>query len=116
MLNRAALNSLLFIGADPVVGPTPRQSASCTSSSYGVLVTNALLLGERPCIQIVVYFSEIMKPSTPARIRIRRFITDRYAYRAQPNFLSELVVFGIIALLAAWPLFFLAGAFAETVK
>jgi hypothetical protein len=53
-----------------------------------------------------------MKSTTPTRIRIRRFITDRYAYRTQPNHISELVVFGIIVLTAAWPVFVLAGAMA----
>jgi hypothetical protein len=80
------------------------------------MVTNALLLRETACVRVSVYFSEIMKPTTPVRIRFRRFITDRYAYRTQPNFLSELVVFGIIVLLAAWPMFFLASAFAGTLK
>ena len=37
-----------------------------------------------------------MKDTTPARIRIRRFITDRYVYRTQPAYLFELLVFGII--------------------
>ena len=43
-----------------------------------------------------------MKSTTPTRIRVRRFITDRYAYRARPNCLSELVLFGIIVLAASW--------------
>jgi hypothetical protein len=57
-----------------------------------------------------------MKSTTPTRIRIRRFITDRYAYRTQPNYISELVVFGIIVLSAAWPVFLLAGAMAGTLR
>ena len=57
-----------------------------------------------------------MKSTTPTRIRVRRFITDRYAYRAQPNFLSELVVFGIIGLTAFWPIFVLASAMAGPLK
>jgi hypothetical protein len=51
-----------------------------------------------------------MKSTTPTRIRIRRFITDRYAYRMQPNYLSELVAFGIIVLAAFWPIIVLASA------
>ncbi len=51
-----------------------------------------------------------MKSTTPTRIRVRRFITDRYAYRAQPNFLSELVASGIIVLTGFWPIFVLASA------
>ena len=57
-----------------------------------------------------------MKSTTPARIRVRRFITDRYAYRAQPNFLSELVAFGIIGLTAFWPIFVLASAMAGPLR
>ena len=60
--------------------------------------------------------SDAMKSTTPMRIRIRRFITDRYAYRAQPDFLPELIAFGIIVLIALGPLFYLASAFAGTLK
>ena len=37
-----------------------------------------------------------MKPTTPMRIRASRFLTDRYAYRERPDYLIELVAFGII--------------------
>jgi hypothetical protein len=57
-----------------------------------------------------------MKSTTPTRIRVRRFITDRYAYRAQPNYLSELVAFGTIVLTAFWPIFVLARAMAGTLR
>jgi hypothetical protein len=57
-----------------------------------------------------------MKSTTPARIRVRRFITDRYAYRAQPNSLSELVAFGIVVLAGLWPIFMLASAMAGTLR
>jgi hypothetical protein len=60
--------------------------------------------------------SDAMKSTTPTRIRIRRFITDRYAYRTKPDYLPELVAFGIIVLIALGPLFFLARAFAGTLK
>jgi hypothetical protein len=57
-----------------------------------------------------------MKSTTPRRIRVRRFITDRYAYRAQPNYLSELVAFGIIVLAAFWPILVLASTMAGTLR
>jgi hypothetical protein len=57
-----------------------------------------------------------MKSTTPTRIRLRRFITDRYAYRAQPNYSSELVAFAIIVLTVIWPIFALAGAMARTLR
>ena len=57
-----------------------------------------------------------MKSTTPTRIRVRRFITDRYAYRAQPDYLSELISFGVIVLTALWPMFVLASAMAGTLR
>ena len=57
-----------------------------------------------------------MKTTTPVRIRVRRFITDRYAYRAQPNYLSELVAFGIIVLTSLWPIFVLARVMSGTLR
>ena len=57
-----------------------------------------------------------MKSTTPTRICVRRFITDRYAYRARPNYLPELVLFGITVLAASWPIFMLASAMAGTLR
>jgi hypothetical protein len=57
-----------------------------------------------------------MKSTTPTRIRVRRFITDRYAYRAQPNYSPELVAFGIIVLSAFWPILELASAMAGKLR
>jgi hypothetical protein len=58
----------------------------------------------------------MMKSTTPTRIKIRRFITDRYAYRSQPNFLPELIAFGVVLAVVSWPIFLLASAFAGTLK
>jgi hypothetical protein len=41
-----------------------------------------------------------MKPTTSTRTCGRRFLTDRYAYRERPNYLVELVAFGVIAITA----------------
>jgi hypothetical protein len=54
-----------------------------------------------------------MKEPTPMRLRIRRFITDRTAYREKLNFLSEFVAFGILVFIAGWPIVHLAGAMAR---
>jgi hypothetical protein len=54
-----------------------------------------------------------MKDPTPIRIRIRRFITDRIAYREQPNFLSEFVAFGILVFIAGWPIILMASTMAR---
>lgn len=53
-----------------------------------------------------------MKTTTPMRIRASRFLSDRYAYRERPNYLSELVVFGIIVVTATWPILSLANVMA----
>jgi hypothetical protein len=45
-----------------------------------------------------------MKPTTSMRIRASRFLTDRYAYRERPNYLVELVSFGVIAITAIFSL------------
>ena len=50
------------------------------------------------------------------RVRASRFLSDRYTYRAQPNYLSELVAFAIIVVIAIWPVFLLANAMATTLR
>jgi len=42
------------------------------------------------------------------RVRASLFLSDRYAYRAQPDYLSELVAFAVIVVIAIWPVFLLA--------
>lgn len=75
-------------------------------------VTGALLLRCNGRVQTIVYDSMNMETTTSIRMRIARFFSDRYAYRAQPNYLSELVAFGIILLMAIWPVILLANAMA----
>jgi len=53
-----------------------------------------------------------METTNSLRIRASRFCTDRYAYRTQPSFLSELVAFGVIVFVAIWPMILLANAMA----
>ena len=45
-----------------------------------------------------------MKPTTSMRIRASRFLTDRYAYRERPDYLIELLAFGVIIITAIWSL------------
>ena len=54
-----------------------------------------------------------MKETTPMRIRIRRFISDRLAYRETPNFVTELVAFGILVFIAGWPIILMADTMAR---
>jgi hypothetical protein len=57
-----------------------------------------------------------METTKSIRIRAARFLTDRYAYRAQPNYLLELVAFGIIVATSVWPIVLLAHALAGTLR
>jgi hypothetical protein len=57
-----------------------------------------------------------METKNSIRIRASRFLTDRYAYRAQPNYLSELVAFGVIVVTSVWPIVLLANALAVTLR
>jgi hypothetical protein len=75
-------------------------------------VTGALLLRCNEHVQTIVYNRMNTETTTSIRMRIARFFSDRYAYRAQPNYLSELVAFGIILLMAIWPVILLANAMA----
>lgn len=57
-----------------------------------------------------------MKNPTSIRVRVSRFLSDRYAYRAHPSNISEVVAFGLIVVLAIWPIFLLANAMALTLR
>jgi hypothetical protein len=54
--------------------------------------------------------------TTPTQMRVARFITDRYAYRAQPDYSFELIAFGVIVLAIFCSMFILAGAMAGMLK
>ena len=49
-----------------------------------------------------------MKTTNSLRVRASRFFSDRYAYRERPDYLVELVAFGIVLI----ALTFLANAMA----
>jgi hypothetical protein len=65
---------------------------------------------------MVVYIDMNTETTNSLRIRASRFFTDRYAYRAQPSYLSELVAFGMIVVIAVWPIILLANAMAVSVR
>ena len=54
--------------------------------------------------------------TTPTQMRVARFITDRYAYRAQPDYSFELIAFRVIVLAIFCSMFILAGAMAGMLK
>jgi hypothetical protein len=54
-----------------------------------------------------------MKTTNSLRVRASRFFSDRYAYRERPDYLIELVAFGIILITA---ILSLANAMGTTLK
>ena len=59
--------------------------------------------------------SDYMKNTMPLRVRIARFLEERYVQRAQPHFLPELALFAVIIVVSVWPMFSLP-ALMETLK
>ena len=57
-----------------------------------------------------------MEPTNSMLFRASRFFSDRYAYRTQPGYFFELVAFGMIVFIAAWPIILLADAIAASVR
>jgi len=57
-----------------------------------------------------------MKITSSLHVRSSRFFSDRYAYRAQANYLSEFVAFAVIAAVIIWPILLLADAMATPFK
>jgi hypothetical protein len=55
-----------------------------------------------------------METTNSMLVRASRFFSDRYAYRAQPDYLSELIAFGVIVFIAVWPIILVAHAMAVT--
>jgi|SRR6476659_880213 hypothetical protein len=60
----------------------------------------------------VVYVYMNMETTNPLPVRVSRFFSDRYAYRTQPGYISELVAFGMIVFIAVWPIILVAHAMA----
>jgi hypothetical protein len=53
-----------------------------------------------------------METTNSLLVRVSRFFSDRYAYRTQPGYVSELIAFGMIVLIAVWPIILVAHALA----
>jgi hypothetical protein len=47
---------------------------------------------------------------TSMRLRAFRFLSERYAQRERPSVVAEFLLFALITLTAAWPIFTLAHA------
>jgi Uri superfamily endonuclease len=59
-----------------------------------------------------VYVYMNMETTNSTLVRVSRFFSDRYAYRAQPDYLSELIALGMIVFIAVWPIILVAHAMA----
>ena len=62
--------------------------------------------------QMVSIVDMNMETTNSRVVRASRFFSDRYAYRAQPGYLSELLAFGMIVFIAVWPIILVAHAMA----
>lgn len=56
--------------------------------------------------------AENLTVAVPTNRSRAHFLSDRLAYREQPDVLPELLTFGIVVLMAAWPIVLLANAIA----
>jgi len=52
----------------------------------------------------------------PIGQRISRFLEERYLHRARPHYFPELAVFGIILILAVWPMLSLLATALQTMR
>jgi hypothetical protein len=67
-------------------------------------------------VQRVVYLDMNRGTTSSLHIRASGFFSDRYAYPAEPDCLSELIAFGSIVFIAVWPIILLANAMAVSVR
>jgi hypothetical protein len=51
-----------------------------------------------------------MKTTMPMRVRIIRFLSDRFRQRERPSNITELLLWGLIVIISAWPMISLAAA------
>jgi len=88
----------------------------CPRSTRTAKVTAALLLLRNAGTQMLSIVDMNIEPTNSLLFRASRFFSDRYAYRAQPGYLSELVAFGIVLFIAIWPIILLADAMAVATR
>jgi hypothetical protein len=84
-----------------VTAALPLRGSALTQMVVNLLHEN----GERRAVN--------MKTTNSLRVRASRFFSDRYAYRERPDYLVELVAFGIIVITVTLSL---ADALATTLK
>lgn len=57
-----------------------------------------------------------METRMPIGQRISRFLEERYVHRAHPHYLPELAGFGLILVLAVWPMLSLVALALERMR
>jgi hypothetical protein len=57
-----------------------------------------------------------METRMPIGQRISRFLEERYVHRTRPHYLPELAVFGVILILAVWPMLSMVATALETMR
>ena len=75
-------------------------------------MTETSLFQSNATVQIVSIADMNIETTNSMLVRISRFFSDRYAYRAQPGYLTELAAFGTIIFIAVWPIILAAHAMA----
>ena len=75
-------------------------------------MTGALLLRINAGAEAVSIVDMNIENTNSMLVRVSRFFSDRYAYRAQPGYLTELAAFGTIIFIAVWPIILAAHAMA----
>jgi hypothetical protein len=53
---------------------------------------------------------QLCDSKTSMRLRVSRFLSERYAQRERPGVAAEFLLFALIVLTAIWPMFTLAHA------
>jgi len=56
-----------------------------------------------------------MKNTNSMRLRVSRFLDERFRHRERPAYVPELLLWGLIVILATWPMLSLASAI-ETLR
>lgn len=55
-------------------------------------------------------YGQLRDSRTSLRLRAFRFLSERYAQRERPGVIAEFLLFALITLTAAWPMFTLVHA------
>lgn len=51
-----------------------------------------------------------MKNKRPIRIRVARFLSERYLQRERPGYFADFFFWGVTVIIAVWPMFSLVHA------